>query len=63
MWSIQSNEGFNVGICGSSSGKGFVFFLLFSGMITPPIFGLCQECVKSYIGLKKRLIIQRQIVF
>ncbi|MEN9655857.1 MAG: hypothetical protein RL311_789 [Bacteroidota bacterium] len=52
MWSIESNEVFNFGICGSRSVEGFVFFLLFSGMIIPPIFDLCQECVKGYIGLK-----------
>jgi hypothetical protein len=43
MWFIVSNGGFNVGFCGSNTLESFVFFLLFSGMIIPHIFGLCQE--------------------
>ena len=38
-----------IDFCGSSPVECLVFFRLFSAGIIPHIFGLCQECAKSYL--------------
>lgn len=44
MWSIESNEGFNVGICGSNTLEGLVVFRPFSMRIISDIL-VCAKNV------------------